>query len=97
MLDYGLNETQQELQDYVRAELHEEGKHISRPFFIIDIYNALDQFLFVYLDEEEDPAVYEGHYCDSITGNDWITLVHSSLSGYIDNLIDRVLKGLNPF
>lgn len=47
VFDYGLNTTQQELQKFVRAEMLEEGRTITRPFFVIDVYNASDQFLFV--------------------------------------------------
>lgn len=57
----------------------------------------LDQFLFVYLDEEDNPAVYEGHYWDSNDRPTWITLVSPSLSDYINRLVDRVKNGQNPF
>ena len=97
VLDYGLNETQQQLQEFVRDEMLDEGRVITRPFYVIDVYNALDQFLFVYLDEGNNPAVYEGHYVDEITRNNWITPVSSSLSKYIDDLVLRVKKGQNPF
>ena len=97
VLDYGLNETQQQLQEFVRAEMLDEGRVITRPFYVIDVYNALDQFLFVYLDEGNNPAVHEGHYVNSITRTNWITSVAPSLSNYIDDLVARVKKGQNPF
>ena len=58
VLDYGLNDTQQELQEFVRENMQEENRIITRPFYAIDVYNAGDQFLFVYLDEGDDPEVY---------------------------------------
>jgi len=95
VLDYGLNETQQELQEFVRTNLDEDEKVINRPFFAIDVYNAGDQFLFVYLDAEDDPAVYEGYYWDE--SSNWIKLINPYLSSYIDGLIERVKAGQNPF
>ena len=96
-MDYGLNETQQELQEFVRENMQEENRVITRPFYAIDVYNAGDQFLFVYLDEGNNPAVYLGEYWDSNDRPTWITLVSPSLSDYINRLVDRVKNGQNPF
>ncbi|WP_038331471.1 hypothetical protein [Empedobacter falsenii] len=97
VLDYGLDDSQQELQEFVRGRIREKNRVITRPFYAIDVYNALDQFLFVYLDEGDNPAVHEGHYWDSKDRPNWITLVDSSLSQYIEALIERVKNGQNPF
>lgn len=97
VVDYGLNETQQELQEFVRENMQEENRVITRPFYAIDVYNAGDQFLFVYLDEGNNPAVYLGEYWDSNDRPTWITLVSPSLSDYINRLVDRVKNGQNPF
>lgn len=97
VLDYGLYDTQQDLQESVRTYMSEESRVIDRPFFAIDIYNHSDQFLFVYLDEGVNPAVYEGFYEDRDDLPSWITLVSKSLSSYIETLIDRVKMGRNPF
>ena len=97
VLDYGLNETQQKLQEFVRENMQEESRVITRPFYVIDVYNAGDQFLFIYLDEGDNPPVYEGHYWDSNDRPSWITLVDSSLSNYINDLVNRVKNGQNPF
>jgi len=94
VLDYGLEESQQDLQEYVRGKMLSKGKTIVRPFYVIDIYNGSDQFLFVYLDEGNDPGVYEAHYYE---GQDWITKVDDKLSVYIDDLVERVKQGRNPF
>ncbi len=58
-LDYGLCETQQELQNIVKEVLEDSNLKIERPFYVIDIYNGGDQFFFVYLDEGNNPKVYE--------------------------------------
>lgn len=97
VLDYGLNDTQQELQEYVRGRMQETGRSISRPFYVIDIYNAGGQFLFVYLDEGDNPVVYEGHYYDNVHFSSWIRQIMPSLSDLIDHRVERVLKGRNPF
>ena len=97
VLDYGLDETQEELQEYVREKLIRKGRVINRPFFVIDVYNSGDQFLLVYLDEGDNPAVYEAHYYDHSDWPDWISLVTENLSTYINVLIERVKQGRNPF
>lgn len=97
VLDYGMNESQQELQEFVRVFMAEENRSITRPFYVIDTYNAGDQFLFVYLDEGDNPAVYIGHYWDSSDRPNWINLVTPTLSNLIDRKVDRVKKGQNPF
>ena len=95
VLDYGISESQEELQGFVRGELNYYNKEISRPFFAIDVYNASDQFLLIYLDEGDNPAVHEAHYYENSLG--WIRLISYNLSQYIDNLIVRVKEGRNPF
>lgn len=98
VLDYGLDDSQQELQEFVRGRMREKNRVITRPFYVIDVYNALDQFQFVYLDEKDDPAVHEGHYWDSKEDRpNWITLVDTSLSKYIEDLIERVKKQTKSF
>ena len=95
VLDTGTFDTQQEMQEYVRGKLISEDLLISRPFFVIDVYNAPDQFLFVYLDEGDNPAVYEAIYYNETPNR--IHHINDSLSGYIDALIERVKEGRNPF
>jgi len=95
VLDMGTFNTQQDMQEYMRQRLNIDGKVITRPFYIIDVYNATYQFLFVYLDEGDNPAVYEANYYKETP--DWIHPVKNSLSGYIDALIQRVKDGDNPF
>jgi len=95
VLDYGDNDSQEELQEYVREKLEFRSKVITRPFFVIDVYNVGTQCLFVYLDEGDNPPVYEGLYSDPTQG--WIKLISYSLSEYINTLIISVREGENPF
>jgi len=95
VLDYGVFESQQEMQDYVRSEMAEDTKAITRPFFAIDIYNPGDQFIFVYLDEGDNPPTYELHYYED-NDEDWIWQVTPTLSDLINSGIDRVKQGRNP-
>ncbi len=98
VLDYGLNKKQVELQNFVRQRMTKNNRILTRAFYAIDIYNAGDQFLFIYLDEGDDPPVYEGHYYDEPTlWNNWITSVSTSLSSYLALLVVRVKEGQNPF
>ncbi|WP_343534727.1 SMI1/KNR4 family protein [Pedobacter sp.] len=95
VLDYGVFDDLQEMQDFVRSEMAEENKTITRPFFAIDVYNLGDQFIFVYLDEGDDPPTYELHYYSD--DNDWIWEVTPTLSELINQGIDKVKQSINPF
>jgi len=99
VLDYGVFESQQQMQDFVRSEMVDENRVITRPFFAVDVYNSGDQFIFIYLDEGDDPPTYEAHlYHDPMRdGGDWIWQVTPSLSALINHGIDRVKQGRNPF
>lgn len=44
--DYGVNDSQQELQDWVREHIQERNKIINRPFFVFDVYSGFP-FLFI--------------------------------------------------
>ncbi|WP_417350482.1 hypothetical protein [Flavobacterium alkalisoli] len=97
VLDYNIFETQQEMQDYVRELLEEDNILIQRPFFVIDVYNAGTQFLYIYLDEDDNPAVHEGLYYGDPHSVEFTHLVTGSLSKYISSQIEIVKKGQNPF
>jgi hypothetical protein len=101
VLDFGLNDTQQEMQEEARSWLPIYKRQIPRPFYVIDVYNSGDQFLFVYLDDNElNPIVYEAvlyeHPYDS---RPWIhsSLLAKTLSQFIDNRLDILKRGENPF
>lgn len=100
VLDYGLNDTQQELQEDTRSYMAESyNANITSPFYVIDVYNALDQFLFVYLDKDnEAPFVYEAYMPDyGRKDKDWLRKFDSNLSQYTDKCMERLLHGYNPF
>ena len=90
ILDYGIFNSQQEMQDFVRELLAEDNLSIERPFFVIDVYNAGDQFLYVYLDEGDNPAVYEGFHYFEINFNGYSHLTSSSLQKFIESQIGAV-------
>lgn len=92
VLDYGFHQSLRELQQFVRDMMIKRLREIKRPFMVIDVYNASDQFLFVYLDDGEDPTVHEMYYEYAIPKS--VTL---SLSAYIAELIERAKEGRNPF
>src|SRR5688572_23641382 len=46
VLDYGMADSQQEMQEEVRERWAEERQEMTRPFMVIDVYNVNDQFLF---------------------------------------------------
>lgn len=101
VLDYGLNDSQAEMQLTSREYLTFLGRNrtISRPFYVIDVYNAGDQFLFVYLDEgKDDPTVYEAFLDGDLDDRDnWINVVTSPLTALINSRVKRFLSSDNPF
>lgn len=97
ILDYGIFNSQQEIQDFVRELLAEDNLSIERPFFVIDVYNAGDQFLYVYLDEGDNPAVYEGFHYFEINFNGYSHLTSSSLQKFIESQIGAIKQGGNAF
>lgn len=98
VLDKGLMESQQEMQEEARQWMIDFNRAISRPFYVIDVYNAGEGFLFVYLDDGEDPKVnstYLPHrdYDDA----SWLSSTDRSLSNFINFRINKVKQGYNPF
>lgn len=95
VLDYADN-TQEELQTEVREWLSDYNRNITRPFFAIDAHNPGEQFLYVYLDEGDNPTVYQAHLP---TRNDILpfTSLKRTLSDFIKVHIDMVKKRYNPF
>ena len=98
VLEYGTLDTQDEMQMHVRENMLDSNRVITRPFYAVDIYNEGDQFLFIYLDEGEDPKVYEGAYYNNSDFPDWIhPIAVKSLSDLIYQRIQQVQQGRNPF
>ncbi|MEN2401076.1 hypothetical protein GKZ90_0014915 [Flavobacterium sp. MC2016-06] len=95
VLDYS-SDNQEELQTDVREWLSNFNRSIARPFFAIDAHNPGEQFLYVYLDESDDPTVYQAYLP---IRNDILpfTSLQRTLSDFIKVHIDLVKKGYNPF
>lgn len=97
VLSYGLYQNQIELQQRQRKYLLKHGLQINRPFFVIDVYNEGDMFLFVYLDEsQEDPMVHTVVFAGNGEG-EWLLPLPSTLSQLISSCMDDYLRGENPF
>lgn len=87
-----------ELQQNARNWLSKYNRSIQRPFFVLDVYNAPEQFLFVYLDEGvEDPFMYGAYLPDSQEDTSWVYSLEHRLSNYINDGIKMVKQGYNPF
>lgn len=95
VLDYGLRDTQQGRQEWVRKMIANEGRSISRPFFAIDLYNAADQMLFIYLDEGDNPIVRNALYGEPL--DEWLEPTVVTIPQLVTYRIDMVKKGENPF
>jgi len=93
--DYGPNDNQQEMQEWVREHMRDNNRSINRPFFAFDIYGG-GTFLFIYLDEGDNPKVFEASpYSDY---NDWIRPLEPQTIQSIVNIgINRVKMGQNPY
>ena len=96
VLDTGWYDSQEDMQTAARSWLTKYNKNIARPFFAIDVYNAGEQFLYVYLDEGENPFVYQAYLPDGY-GTESFTNLNKKLSEYINSLIDMIKQGNNPF
>lgn len=99
VLDTGRNETPEELQQYVRKKLNKDNLSINKPFYAIDVYNALDQCLVVFFDEGDDPYVYEVFYDYESYGDEvqFIDKIGKTLSKFIESRVKDVKMGFNPF
>ncbi len=92
VLDYGAYDSQNDLQESQREAISDYRQSITRPFYAIDCYNDYETLLFVYLDEGDNPPVYE-----FTMKNGEIRLIKSSLKLFIEARINRVKDGINPF
>ncbi len=95
VLDYGLNTSQQELQEFVSELMVETNNQIRRHFYAIDVYNAYDQFLFIYLDDGDNPSLYEAYY--GRNEENFIRKVQPYLTDIINKRIICIKQVYNPF
>lgn len=96
VLDYGMYDSQELMQIAVREWMVNYNRSLTRPFFAIDVYNAEGQFLYVYLDEGDNPFVYQAYLP---TRSDIVPFksFNKTLSDFIKVHIDMVKQGYNPF
>jgi hypothetical protein len=99
VLDYGLNDTQQEMQDDAREWLADRNFSITRPFFVVDIHNGSDSFLFVYLDEGVDDPIVYFYMLDTNPDPDYPNLraTGSSLTALVNKRLSYLQSGINPY
>lgn len=95
VLDYGIYDTQQDLQDGIREFMIINNRSISRPFYVFDVYGGYN-FLFIYLDEgEENPSMYEAMPWNG--KSEWIEKRDHTIQSVVNNGIQNIKEGLNPF
>lgn len=99
VLDYGNTTSQKELQIEARGDLADYDREINRPFYAIDIYNAGEQFLFVYLDDNQnDPMLYEAYLPhNQHQVRPWVHSLNRTLSEFINYRLSLLKQGYNPF
>lgn len=99
VLDFGLTDTQHEMQEETRYWLAKYNREIVRPFYVIDVYNAGEQCLCIYLDKDEpDPIVYSAvFYSRPFDPTPWLHALTFTMSQLIDRRLDRLKNGENPF
>lgn len=97
MMDMGISETQQEFQEWMRELLLDEGKIYTRPFYALETYSN-DWFIFIYLDEGDNPNLYLAYFMDEAAGlsEPYKKMTHT-LPSLINNRIQRYKEGGNPF
>ncbi|AOC94003.1 hypothetical protein BB050_00864 [Flavobacterium anhuiense] len=87
--DYGISDSQKEMQEMFREYLEEKGRVIFKPYYIIEVYDGY-QFFFVYLDEGDDPQIYEAHPGSS--SGAWIRSLGRTIKEYVEFYIDNMKK-----
>lgn len=95
VLDYGIGDTQQGMQEWAREMMLDNGIVESRPFYVFDFYGGYN-FRFIYLDEGNNPEVYEGypHYDEAPS---WKRALGNTIQYIINSRVQDVKKGLNPY
>lgn len=97
VLDYNIYDNQEELQSEAREWLQKYNRVLNHPFFVIDVYNAGEQFLFVYLNEGDDPIVRQVHLPQGLDSQVVTNLANEKLSQYVKSQINEFKQGYNPF
>ncbi|WP_442264915.1 hypothetical protein ACSIGC_11230 [Tenacibaculum sp. ZS6-P6] len=87
------------LRKYYDKKLEERGVKIERPFMIFDNFEG-ESFMFVYLDEGDDPQPWNCSVNEDYDSEDneiiW-KVPHPTFSDLVNALVDRAIKGLQPW
>lgn len=87
------------LHEFYKEKMKQRGVSIERPFLIFDNFEG-ESFMFIYLDEGNDPQPWNfsvnEDYDDEDNGYLWKT-PFGSFSEMIDYLVNNALKGLQPW
>ncbi len=94
VFNYGVYDTQQELQEFMREDMADNGKSITRPFYVMDTWNA-DQFSFIYLDEGDNPYIYDANSYKN--GSNWFYKTNYTIKSLAESRIESVKRGENPY
>jgi hypothetical protein len=94
LLDYGVADNQQELQEFVREEMADNSKTITKPFYVFDVFGG-DTFLFIYLDEGNNPNIHQGKPWESTSI--WFKSINQTIKSLVEYRIERVKSDRNPF
>jgi hypothetical protein len=91
-------QVQQKMQEFARMIMQRNNRLISRPFYAFDL-SVAGQFLFIYLDEGNNPQVYDAFpWEDDFDGNEWIEILpNNTIKSIIDNTIELIRNGENPY
>jgi len=87
--DYGISDSQKEMQEEVRETLKITERVISRSFYVLGVIES--KFLFVYLDEKEDPQIYSADPWNS----SWVwtrNIPNRTIKSYVEFYIDNMKK-----
>ncbi|MBP2616431.1 hypothetical protein [Chryseobacterium jejuense] len=85
-----------EFQEEPREWMEENNKAINHPFYVIEICDFAESFLFVHLDEDDDPIVRHAElYCKEYNVSFISCLCR--LSAFINHRIDMKKKYRDPF
>lgn len=95
VFDYGISETQQEMQEWAREQMQDNNIVENRPFYVFDYYGGYS-FRFIYLDEGDNPQVYEGtpYHDESLS---WKRPLGNTIQIIVNIRVQDVKDGLNPF
>lgn len=92
ILDYGMEDTRQQMQEAVRDGLTEYNHSIDRPLFAIEVYNGVENFKFVYLDENVDDPIVHSASLPNFPKNPWLKSTGEKLSEFLAFRIKHAIR-----